>query len=209
MRTVRRVVPVLERLGLETMRLPDPGRGKRVTLDGLLRETPGLAVLVDTDEQPVQRHTERDEADRWYSGKKKRHTIKTQVAVDERDGRIRRCGAERAGADGGSDAAEGIGVAAAPAAGGGNPRRSRVRRGGWNLPRYAGGDAASQATGQAAPGGGRGRQRGVRTAGGGVEHTIGRLRCYESVTQRDRYHRRGITARNRAVAGLVNRRMTR
>lgn len=42
-----------------------------------------------------------------------------------------------------------------------------------------------------------------------VEHTIGRLRCYESVTQRDRYHRRGITARNRAVAGLVNRRMTR
>jgi len=88
MRTVRRVVPVLERLGLDTMRLPDPGRGKQVTLDGLLRETPGLAILVDTYAQPVQRHTERDEADRWYSGKKKRHTIKTQVAVDERDGRI-------------------------------------------------------------------------------------------------------------------------
>ncbi len=39
----------------------------------------------------------------------------------------------------------------------------------------------------------------------GVEHTIGRMRRYESLTQRDRHHRRGITARNRAVAGLVNR----
>ena len=42
-----------------------------------------------------------------------------------------------------------------------------------------------------------------------VEHTIGRMRCYESLTQRDRHHRRGITARNRAVAALVNRRITR
>lgn len=40
----------------------------------------------------------------------------------------------------------------------------------------------------------------------GVEHTIGRLRCYESLRQRDRHHRRGLTQRNRAVAGLVNRR---
>src|SRR5438270_5830025 len=88
LRTVRRVVPVLEQLGLDTMRLPDPGRGKRVTLDGLLRETPELAVLVDTYEQRVQRHKERDEADRYYSGKKKAHTMKTQVVVDERDGRI-------------------------------------------------------------------------------------------------------------------------
>ncbi len=38
-----------------------------------------------------------------------------------------------------------------------------------------------------------------------VEHVIGRLWRDESLTQRDRHHRRGMTARNRAVAGLVNR----
>ena len=38
-----------------------------------------------------------------------------------------------------------------------------------------------------------------------VEHVIGRMRCFQAITQRDRQHRRGMTARNRAVAGLVNR----
>jgi hypothetical protein len=38
-----------------------------------------------------------------------------------------------------------------------------------------------------------------------VEHGIGRLRHFHAVAQRDRHHRWGITARNRAVAGLVNR----
>ena len=88
LRTRHRLVPLLEAAGLDTMRLPDPGRKHRVHLDALLRETPELVVLVDTYEQRVQRHKERDEADRWYSGKKKAHTVKTQVAVDDRDGRI-------------------------------------------------------------------------------------------------------------------------
>ena len=43
-------------------------------------ETPALAVLVDTFEQPVQRPKDRAEADTYYSGKKKRHTLKSQVA---------------------------------------------------------------------------------------------------------------------------------
>jgi hypothetical protein len=38
-----------------------------------------------------------------------------------------------------------------------------------------------------------------------VEHTIGRMRRYQSVTQLDRNHRQHHTARVRAVAGLVNR----
>jgi hypothetical protein len=38
-----------------------------------------------------------------------------------------------------------------------------------------------------------------------VEHTIGRLRSYQALSQRDRHHRRAHTARVRAVAGLVNR----
>src|SRR5919202_298953 len=55
LRTVQRVVPLLEGLGLDTMRLPDPGRGRRRDLDALLRDTPQLAVVIDTFEQRVQR----------------------------------------------------------------------------------------------------------------------------------------------------------
>src|ERR687895_902342 len=87
-RTRTRVLPVLEALGRATMGLPDPGKFRRPTLDALLAETPALAVLVDTFEQPVQRPKDRAEADTYYSGKKKRHTLKSQVAVDERDGTV-------------------------------------------------------------------------------------------------------------------------
>jgi hypothetical protein len=38
-----------------------------------------------------------------------------------------------------------------------------------------------------------------------VENTIGRLRCYQCLTQMDRHHRKGHTPRVAAVAGLVNR----
>ena len=38
-----------------------------------------------------------------------------------------------------------------------------------------------------------------------VEHAIGRLRKYQSLSQVDRHRRKLHTARVRAVAGLVNR----
>ncbi len=75
-RAVAEVLPLLEAAGRDTMRMPDPGKHRRHTLDALLAATPELAVIVDTFEQPVQRPTERAEADRWYSGKKKRHCAK-------------------------------------------------------------------------------------------------------------------------------------
>ena len=87
-RTRGRVRPVLEALGRDTMRLPDPGKYRRPTLDALLADTPELAVIIDTFEQPIQRPQDRAVADTYYSGKKKRHTRKTQVAIDERDGRF-------------------------------------------------------------------------------------------------------------------------
>jgi len=43
---------------------------------------------VDTFEQRVQRPAGQEEQQRWYSGKKKGHTIKSQVAVEEETGRI-------------------------------------------------------------------------------------------------------------------------
>jgi hypothetical protein len=43
------------------------------------------ALIIDCTEQPVQRP--RRQQRRWYSGKRKRHTVKTEIAVTER-GRI-------------------------------------------------------------------------------------------------------------------------
>src|SRR5262249_3244903 len=80
-RAVDRCLPALEQAGRDTMRLPAPGRGQRKDLPRLLADTPGLAVIVDTFEQRVQRPQRRQRA--YYSGKKKAHTLKSQVAVDE------------------------------------------------------------------------------------------------------------------------------
>ena len=68
LRTVQRVVPLLEAAGLDTMRRPDPGRGQRRQLEELLRDTPQLAVIIDTFEQRVQPPKDRAEADRYDRG---------------------------------------------------------------------------------------------------------------------------------------------
>src|SRR5262245_49441465 len=87
-RILSRLVPLLEASGKDTMRLPDPGRKHRKELPQLLAETPQLAVIIDTFEQRVQRCKERKEADAHFSGKKKQHTLKPQVAVDEEDATV-------------------------------------------------------------------------------------------------------------------------
>ncbi len=67
-RVLARMVPLLEAAGKDTMRLPDPGRKRRRQLDDLLRDTPALAVVIDTFEQRVQRCKDRDVADTAGSG---------------------------------------------------------------------------------------------------------------------------------------------
>jgi hypothetical protein len=51
-RAIGRVLPLLEASGQDTMRMPDPGRKRRRSLDALLNDTPELAVVIDTFEQP-------------------------------------------------------------------------------------------------------------------------------------------------------------
>lgn len=84
-RYIKRLLPVLEASGQAGMKKAGQ-RGKG--LEELLEETPGLTVLIDSFEQRVQRPRSRTEADEYYSGKKKQHTLKTQVAVDEQTGEI-------------------------------------------------------------------------------------------------------------------------
>ncbi|MDQ2732642.1 MAG: transposase [Armatimonadota bacterium] len=205
LRTRHRLVPLLEAAGLDTMRLPDPGRKHRVHMDDLLRETPGLAVLVDTYEQRVQRHKERDEADQWYSGKKKAHTVKTQVAVDERDGRIVDVPPSVRGPTADLTVLRGSGLL--PRLSPGVGVLGDLAYVGVNdlSPAVQGATPRRKPRGQPRPPEDVAYNRAFARRRVGVEHGIGRMRRYECLTQRDRHHRRGITSRNRAVAGLVNR----
>ncbi len=207
-RVIHRVLPLLEQAGRDTMRLPDPGKKRRRTLDALLAAVPEVVVIIDSFEQRVQRPGNRQAADAWYSGKKKQHTLKSQVAVDE-EGRIVDVAESARGptADitlleqsglldrlppgvGGMGDLGYVGIDKLHPTGLGAAPRKKPR----GQPRPAADSAYNTAFS---------RRRIV------VEHSIGRMRRFQSLTQTDRHQRRGHTARVRAVAGLVNRRLDR
>lgn len=204
-RYIGQILPLLEASGRDTMRLPDPGRKRRRQLDELLQDTPELAVVIDTFEQRVQRPGQRAEADHYYSGKKKQHTLKSQVAVDEVTGEI-------------VDIAEST---YGPTADITVLKQSELLS---HLPPGMGGlgDLAYVGLDQLHPQGlgatprrkPRGKPRPAEDIAYNtafarrriiVENSILRLRRYEALNQTDRNHRQQHTARVRAVAGLVNR----
>ena len=196
-------LPVLAAAGKDTMRMPDPGRHRRRDLPAVLRHTPGLAVLVDSFEQPTHRPKRRQRA--YYSGKKKRHTLKSQVGVDEETGRV---------------------VHVPPTVPGPTADlkllgRSRLL---GRLPTGVGliGDKAYIGAGELRPGVActtprrkpRGQprpaadvryNRAVSRRRIVVEHTIRRLRVFQCLTQVNRHGRKRHEVRVRAVAGLVDR----
>lgn len=202
-RAIDRCLPLLEAAGKDTMRMPDPGRGRRQNLSTLLKDTPDVAVIIDTFEQPVQRPRKRQK--RSYSGKKKRHTLKSQVAVDEETGAI-------------ADVADSV---PGPTADIKALKKSKLLK---RLPQGVGGlgdlayvgiaDLHPQGLGAAPRRKPRGQPRSLadrrynkafsrrRIA---VGHGMGRLRRFQALTHTDRHFRKGHTARVRAVAGLVNR----
>jgi hypothetical protein len=201
----RRMLALLEAAGRATMRMPDPGRQRRRQLDALLQDTPELAVIIDTFEQRIQRPKERSEADGYYSGKKKQHTLKSQVAVDEDSGAI-------------IDVAESV---RGPTADINLLAQSGLMA---RLPHGVGaiGDLAYVGIDKLHPKGlgaaprrkPRGQPRPAEDVAYNtafsrrritVEHSIGRLRSYEALTQTDRNHRRYHTQRVVAASGLVNR----
>ena len=202
LRTVERWLPMLERAGRDTMRMPRPSRKRLRQLDDLLHDIPELAVVIDSFEQRVQRPAERAEANGLYSGKKKTHTLKSQVAVNEQTGQIVDIALSVTGPTAdlrllelltlmcrlppgvrgiGDLAYVGIGVLGCGSA----PRRKPHGK-----PRPPDDTAYNTAFS---------KRRIV------VEHTIGRLRRFQSLAQPDRHHRRRHPMRVAAIAGLVNR----
>ena len=202
-RTKKRVLPLLEQAGRDTMRLPQPGQRTRRDLSVLLAMLPELSVIVDSFEQPVQRPQDPSEQKRYYSGKKKRHTLKSQIAVDAQTGYI---------------------VEVSDSVPGPTADITLLRDSGLleRLPEEMGigGDLAYlalpglRANGFAPRRKPRGKPRPDQDIIYNrvfahfriiVEQVIGRLRRFQSLSQPDRHHRLDHSARTTAVAGLVNR----
>src|SRR5262249_29599807 len=203
LRAIRRCLPILEQSGKDTLRLPDPGKGHRRDLPALLQQTPDLAVIVDTFEQRTQRPQRRQRA--YYSGKKKAHTLKSQVAVDE-DGHLVDVAPSRPGRWADLKVLKRSGLV-------GKLIRADVGALGdlgyvgleGLSPRLRGATPRRKPRGQERPAEDRRYNRAFARRRIAVEHGINRLRRYQALSQVDRHHRQGHAARVRAVAGLVNR----
>lgn len=88
-RNCRRLLKVLRALGDETLGWPEPPRrGEGKSVGQALQEYPDLLAIVDATEQRIQRPSDDEQQKEHYSGKKKTHTRKTAIVVNER-GRIR------------------------------------------------------------------------------------------------------------------------
>jgi len=206
-RIIARVLPFLEQAGRDTMRMPDPGRKRRRSLDQLLSDTPELAVVIDSFEQKIQRTKDPNERDGFYSGKKKTHTLKSQIAVNEESGAIVDVSDSVPGPIADINLLEQSGLMT----------RLPEGVGGMGDLAYVGIEKLHPTGLAASP---RRKPRGkprppedvvYNTAFSRrriiVENTIGRLRRYQSLNQTDRQHRQNHASRVRAVAGLVNRQL--
>jgi hypothetical protein len=206
-RAIVRMLPLLEQSGQDTMRMPDPGKRHHRQLDSLLADLPDLMVVVDSFEQRVQRPKARSTADGYYSGKKRQHTLKSQIAIHEQTGQVMDVPDSVPGPTADIKLLEQSGLMA-------------------RLPNGVGamGDLAyvginkldDHHVGAAPRRKPRGQSRPVEDVAYntafsrrriGVELTIGRMRRYQAITMTDRIHRQDHSARVRAIAGLANRQM--
>jgi len=206
-RLVERGVPLLEAAGRDQMRMPDPGRKRRRHLDVLLRDTPELGVLIDTFEQRVQRPQEPEERDGYYSGKKKQHTLKSQVAVDEDTGEVVDTSESVPGPTADLKLLRESGL------------MSRLPPGVGALgdlayvgiddldPDTQGATPRRKPRGKPRPEADREYNRSFARRRVRVEHTLARMRRFQALAQADRHHRWGHAMRVAAIAGLVNRQL--
>ena len=88
-RNTRNILPVLRQLGDETLGWPEPPKRRQgKNIEQALQEYPDLLAIVDATEQRVRRSSNAQIQREHYSGKKKCHTRKTQIIVNEQ-GQIR------------------------------------------------------------------------------------------------------------------------
>lgn len=203
-RIIARVLPLLAAAGQASMRMPEPGRKKRRSFAEVVSALPELFVVIDSFEQKVQRPQERPQADDYYSGKKKMHTLKSQVTVNGQTGEVCDVSDSVPGptaditllGDSGvlEKIPEGVGAEGDSAYVGVDKLR----------PAGPTGTPRKKPRGQDRPPEDVAYNRGFANRRIIVEHTIGRMRRYQVLSAADREHRRKHPARVRAVSGLVN-----
>jgi len=199
-RLIERVLPILERSGRDGMRLPDPGKKRRRQLPDLLKTIPELTVIVDSFEQRVQGPPNDDS---HYSGKKKQHPLKSQLAVDRDTGRIVEVSESVPGPTADIKLLEQSGLLERlpdEVGVGGDLAYLKLAK----LPRY-GFAPRRKPRGKDRPPEDVIYNRAFSQFRIIVEQTIGQVRRFQSVTATDRNHRRQHGMRVAAVAGLVNR----
>ncbi len=78
------MLPILRQVGEATLGWPEPPkRGQGKQLEQVWQENPDLFAYVDATEQHIRRASDHDQQKKDYSGKKKQHTRKTQIIVNE------------------------------------------------------------------------------------------------------------------------------
>ncbi len=83
---IHRLTPVLNQaLGYECQL---PARQTQ-TAEQVLAACPGLQFIIDGTERPIRRPTNADKQRQYYSGKKKRHTVKNNIVTDKRTGKVK------------------------------------------------------------------------------------------------------------------------
>ena len=89
-RIVKRCLPILAESGRRQIKKSraHATRKRGYNLAEIYDQVPGLAVVVDAFEQQIEKPTQREEADQFYSKKKKQHSLKSQIAVDVYTGEI-------------------------------------------------------------------------------------------------------------------------
>lgn len=202
-RYIQRVVKVLEAAGQDRMRMPDPGRKRRRTLDDLLKDTPELVVVIDSFEQKVQRPAQAAARHALYSGKKKAHTLKSQVSVDEQTGKLVDVSDSQPGPMADVKLVEQSGVLQRLPPGVGAIGDCGYQ-GIHDLPPLAY-SPHKKPRGTARPPEDVAYNTAFSRRRIIVENSIGRMRRYQAISQTDRHHRHLHAARVRAVAGLANR----
>ncbi len=76
---IRQCLPISQKIYNITKRLRTP--------DEVEKYFPGFLTFIDTTEQQIPRHVNKNKRKMYYSGKKKRHTVKNQIMVNK-DGYI-------------------------------------------------------------------------------------------------------------------------
>jgi hypothetical protein len=79
-RNLQGILAVLQPELGDQIQWPDKSQRKR-KLDKFMQDFPDVVAIVDATEQPIQRPKDAETQKTYYSGKKKRHTLKTQIVV--------------------------------------------------------------------------------------------------------------------------------